>query len=150
MPLLALPVNAQEPAPPGPEALLQTMKTNVDRISPSLEHQRWTANIALWEARLAHPGALAPAEVTAMRAHFRTIVEIVGQLVGPEERARWDLNRDMWSAVLRANGTPSDASLREMRAKLRAMQANVSRITAPGESERWTVNCNLWKAALAP
>ena len=131
-----------------PKALLQIMRTNVDRISPSLEWQRWTDNILLWEGRLARDGAFEPAELDRLRASLRSIANIVAQLVGPEERGRWELNRDLWSAMLRQNGTPSEASLREMRAMLRAMQANVAKIAAMGELERWQANCNLWKAAL--
>jgi hypothetical protein len=126
------------------KALLATMGANVSRISPSLEHDRWDANVRLWEVYLTKPSPLSTESMQGMRVEYQTIVRIVAQLVGPDERERWVLNRDLWEMMLDANCTPPAATMEKMRPMLKAMAANLARIDAPGEKERWTANYELW------
>ena len=127
---------------------LETMQVNVGRISPSLEHDRWSENVILWETRLDHRGKLDPTVLANMHHSLDRIAAIVAQLVGPEEKERWEANRDMWTAYLDAGGAPSRETLATMRETWMTMNANVARITAPGEKERWTANVELWKGVI--
>jgi hypothetical protein len=126
------------------KALLTTMRENVYRISPSLEYDRWDANVRLWETYLSNRAPLKPEALSAMRNEYSTIVRIVAQLVGPEEKERWILNRDLWEMMLDAACVPPAETLAKMRPMLKTLEANLARITAPGEKQRWTANYELW------
>ncbi|MEA3245913.1 MAG: hypothetical protein U9Q74_07125 [Gemmatimonadota bacterium] len=121
-----------KPAQPEPKALLATMQVNVGRISPSLEHDRWSANLILWQARLDHPGKLSATVLANMRESATAIANIVARIQNPAERERWDANRDLWDLYLADAGAPSAAT----RAKMRAAGDN--------EGER-RENRSLWR-----
>lgn len=145
---LAMPAQEPTPAAQSPKALLEAMQNNVGRISPSLEYDRWGANIALWEVRLEHPGKGTSAVLAQMRKSLGVMTGIVSQIRGPEEKERWELNRDMWTTLVDEGGAPPAASRQSLRNMLKRLRANVEKIAAPGERERWTVNCDLWQAEL--
>ena len=120
---IPLALRAQEP-----KALLETMQHNVGRISPSLEYDRWSANIALWEVRLEHPGKGTSAVLAQMRKSLGVMTGIVSQIRGPEEKERWELNRDMWTSLLDDGGALPAASRQSLRNMLKRLRANVEKI----------------------
>lgn len=148
IPIAAAPLVAQDAPPPAPSALLETMRTNVNRIMPSLEEVRWSANINLWTLRLDHPRKLDASTLAKMRRSLDSIANIVSQLRAPDEKGRWQANVDLWRSVLDDSGMPTAATLRSMAALLTGMEHNVAQIAAPGEKERWSANRDLWRAAL--
>lgn len=146
---VATTLGAQQPAAPTPRQSLDVMNANVMRISPSLEYDRWDANVLLWEAQLKQTGTLDPVALENMRRHFQAICDIVAQIRGPEEKGRWEANRQLWEAYLDDAGVPTAATKARMRATFAAMRTNVSQITAAGERERWTANVQLWNGVLS-
>ena len=128
---IPLALRAQEP-----KALLETMQHNVGRISPSLEYDRWSANIALWEVRLEHPGKGTSAVLAQMRKSLGVMTGIVSQIRGPEEKERWELNRDMWTSLLDDGGALPAASRQSLRNMLKRLRANVEKIAADRKSTR--------------
>ena len=148
-PALAGAALAQQPASPDPKELFAVMSANVMRISPSLEYDRWNANVGLWETRLKHARKPDAATLTAMRESFKTMSDIVDQIRGPEEKGRWDANRALWQAWFDDAGDPSPATKAQMRTTMAALRANLSQITAEGEAARWRANLQLWAGTLA-
>jgi hypothetical protein len=84
---------AQQPALPTPRELLDQMSTHVMRISPSLERDRWWANVSLWEARLNHKGKPSDTILANMRTN-------ISQIAAPGEAERWRANLQLWASAL--------------------------------------------------
>ena len=147
-PALAGAALAQQPAFPDPKELLAVMSANVMRISPSLEYDRWNANVVLWEMRLKHTPKPDAATLTAMRATYQTMCDVVAQIRSPEEKGRWEANRTLWEAWFADEGMPTPVTKARMRPTLVEMRTNVSAISAPGEAERWRANLQLWNLTL--
>ncbi len=147
-PALAGGALAQQPASPDPKELLTVMSTNVMRISPSLEYDRWDANVVLWQMRLKYAPKPDAATLNAMRATYQTMCDVIAQIRSPDEKGRWVANRTLWEAWFADEGMPTNETKARLRPTLAEMRTNISAITAPGEAERWRANFQLWNVTL--
>jgi len=152
------------PATANTKTLLERMQSNVSRIGPAAEKERWNANIAMWQVLVAKPGKLSASDVSALQTSLETIRTNVATIVRPAEKERWQANVRLWQMFLRGErammGPPGGAGscctqpMMNMPgrpgvdAAFGRMTLNVAKIPDSAEKDRWQANCDLWEAVL--
>ena len=152
--LMAMPkvVSAQATAKPAEQQLKATfdkMQAEVAKITDVSEKERWQANTALWQVKIARTGRLDQADLAKMQASLDTMKANVARLTGAAETAekeRWLANCELWQRALLQTGRPADIDT--MKASLARMKTNVATITDATEKTRWQANHNLWQAVV--
>ncbi|HWA82081.1 MAG TPA: hypothetical protein VG820_01505 [Fimbriimonadaceae bacterium] len=110
---------------------LSMMKKNVSRIAEPEEKARWTANVALWEAKVAGK-ELPSGPLAAMKANVAKIDE-------KGEKARWQANLSLWQMAASKNNDAKKA-----RALLADIKAIIGKLGPGPERGRWQNNYKMW------
>jgi hypothetical protein len=141
--LVALPAASAAQTGASPNTLLDKIKVNV-AMTAGAEKDRWTANILLWDLKLAQKDKLSATDLGMMKTSLDLIRANVANVLYAPERERWEANIALWQATFDNAGQLSPATVAAMKGPLAVIRANVAKITEMTEKERWEANRDLW------
>jgi hypothetical protein len=145
--LVTLPAASAAQTASSSTTLLDRIKANV-ALTAGAEKERWTANVQLWDLKLAQKDRLSAAELGMMKASLDQIKANVANVLYAPEKERWEANIALWQATFDNAGQLSPAAVATMKGSLAVIRANVAKITEMTEKERWEANRDLWTGVL--